>query len=47
MDVPAIMAAAKSLEVAVIEFDDYAGDIFEAMAESLTYVSTLTAAGGR
>ena len=47
MDVPAIMAAAKSLEVAVIEFDDYAGDIFEGMAESLRYVRTLTAADGR
>ena len=33
-----ILAAAKNLEVGVVEFDDYAGDIFEGVAASLTYL---------
>jgi sugar phosphate isomerase/epimerase len=37
-----VIAAAKSLEVGVVEFDDYAGDIFEGIAESLSF---LTATG--
>ncbi|PJJ70992.1 sugar phosphate isomerase/epimerase [Diaminobutyricimonas aerilata] len=35
--VPAILAAAPDA-VRVIEFDDYAGDVFEGIAESLTYL---------
>lgn len=34
MDVPAVLAAADWIETGVIEFDDYTGDIFEAIAES-------------
>ncbi|WP_461173851.1 sugar phosphate isomerase/epimerase [Arthrobacter sp. Z1-9] len=37
-----VIAAAKSLEVGVVEFDDYAGDIFEGIDESLSF---LTASG--
>lgn len=37
-----VIAAATSLEVGVVEFDDYAGDIFEGIGQSLAY---LTAAG--
>jgi sugar phosphate isomerase/epimerase len=37
-----VIAAAKSLEVGVVEFDDYAGDIFEGINESLSF---LTASG--
>jgi len=37
-----VIAAAKSLEVGVVEFDDYAGDIFEGITESLSF---LTASG--
>jgi sugar phosphate isomerase/epimerase len=33
-----VIAAAKSLEVGVVEFDDYAGDIFEGIAESLSFL---------
>lgn len=33
-----IIAAAKSLEVGVVEFDDYAGDIFDGIAQSLAYL---------
>jgi sugar phosphate isomerase/epimerase len=33
-----VIGAAKSLEVGVVEFDDYAGDIFEGIAESLAYL---------
>jgi len=33
-----VIAAAKSLEVGVVEFDDYAGDIFEGIAQSLAYL---------
>jgi sugar phosphate isomerase/epimerase len=33
-----VIAAARSLEVGVVEFDDYAGDIFEGIGESLAYL---------
>ncbi|MDQ0801412.1 sugar phosphate isomerase/epimerase [Arthrobacter sp. SLBN-112] len=33
-----VIGAAKSLEVGVVEFDDYAGDIFEGIAQSLAYL---------
>ena len=35
-----VIAAAKSLELGVVEFDDYAGDIFEGIAESLAFLKT-------
>jgi sugar phosphate isomerase/epimerase len=35
-----VLAAATSLEVGVVEFDDYSGDIFEGIAESLAYLQT-------
>lgn len=34
-----VIAAAKSLEVGVVEFDDYSGDIFEGIAESLAFLN--------
>jgi len=34
-----VIAAAKSLEVGVVEFDDYAGDIFEGINESLSFLN--------
>ena len=34
-----VIAAAKSLEVGVVEFDDYAGDIFEGIARSLAFLN--------
>ncbi len=34
-----VLAAAKSLEVGVVEFDDYSGDIFEGIAESLAFLN--------
>jgi sugar phosphate isomerase/epimerase len=37
-----VLAAAQSMEIGVVEFDDYAGDIFEGISESLSF---LTAAG--
>lgn len=33
-----VIAAAKSLEVGVVEFDDYAGDIFTGITESLSFL---------
>ena len=35
----AVIAAAKSLETGVVEFDDYAGDIFEGITESLAFLN--------
>ncbi|MFP5312207.1 MAG: sugar phosphate isomerase/epimerase family protein [Actinomycetes bacterium] len=35
-----VIAAATSLEVGVVEFDDYAGDIFEGIAQSLAFLTT-------
>ena len=37
-----VIAAARSLEVGVVEFDDYAGDIFEGIAESLAFLNSNT-----
>lgn len=34
-----VIAAAKSLEVGVVEFDDYAADIFEGIAQSLAFLN--------
>ncbi|MDR6688265.1 sugar phosphate isomerase/epimerase [Arthrobacter sp. 1088] len=34
-----VIGAAKSLEVGVVEFDDYTGDIFEGIAESLAFLN--------
>ncbi|MDO5751596.1 sugar phosphate isomerase/epimerase [Arthrobacter sp.] len=34
-----VLDAASSLETGVVEFDDYAGDIFEGIAESLAYLN--------
>jgi sugar phosphate isomerase/epimerase len=42
-----VIAAAKSLEVGVVEFDDYAGNIFEGIAESLAYLTANTAEGAK
>ena len=33
-----VIAAAKSLELGVVEFDDYDGDIFDGIAQSLAYL---------
>ena len=33
-----VIAAARSLEVGVVEFDDYAGDIFDGITQSLRYL---------
>jgi sugar phosphate isomerase/epimerase len=40
-----VIAAATSLEVGVVEFDDYSGDIFEGIAQSLAFLSSNTAEG--
>ena len=37
-----VIAAAKSLEVGVVEFDDYAGDIFDGIAQSLAFLNSDT-----
>ncbi|GAC1451428.1 MAG: sugar phosphate isomerase/epimerase [Pseudarthrobacter sp.] len=42
-----VIAAAAALEVGVVEFDDYAGDIFEGIAESLAYLTANTADGAK
>jgi len=34
-----VIAAAKSLEAGVVEFDDYSGDIFEGISESLSFLN--------
>lgn len=38
MDIPAVLAAAASVEVGVVELDDSAGDLFEALEGSLRYL---------
>ncbi|WP_334172556.1 sugar phosphate isomerase/epimerase family protein [Sinomonas sp.] len=38
VDIWGVIAAAKNLEVGVIEFDDYSGDLFEGVAASLRYL---------
>jgi len=40
-----VIAAAKSLEVGVVEFDDYDGDIFDAIAQSLKFLQESAASG--
>ncbi|MFC5929845.1 sugar phosphate isomerase/epimerase [Cryobacterium melibiosiphilum] len=44
MNVPAVIAAAASLEVGVVEFDSYAGDIFDGLAQSLAFLTGAEAA---
>jgi protein-tyrosine-phosphatase/sugar phosphate isomerase/epimerase len=41
MPVPAILRAAPAAELAVLEFDDYAGDVFEGIATGYGYVTGL------
>ena len=38
-----VINAAESLEVGVVEFDDYSGDIFEGIAESLAFLQNTSA----
>lgn len=39
MDIPGVLAAAGSVEVGVVELDDSAGDLFEALEGSLRYLT--------
>ncbi|GGJ21734.1 sugar phosphate isomerase/epimerase family protein [Paenarthrobacter histidinolovorans] len=39
-----VLAAARSLEVGVVEFDDYSGDIFRGITESLAYLTATASA---
>ncbi len=41
MPVPAILAAAASLELAVVELDSFDGDMFRALADSVAYLAGL------
>jgi sugar phosphate isomerase/epimerase len=41
MPVPAIVEAATAAELAVLEFDDYAGDLFDGLAASLAFANGL------
>jgi sugar phosphate isomerase/epimerase len=41
MPVPEIVAAAASVEILVLEFDDYAGDLFDGIAQSFEYAASL------
>ncbi len=41
-----VLAAAASLELGVVEFDDYAGDMFEGVAESLSFLTDATRTHG-
>ncbi|MCT9626387.1 sugar phosphate isomerase/epimerase [Pseudarthrobacter equi] len=41
-----VIAAAKSLEVGVVEFDDYSGDIFDGITQSLAFLNNNTATEG-
>ncbi|HEX3925859.1 MAG TPA: TIM barrel protein [Streptosporangiaceae bacterium] len=43
LPIPAVLAAATGLEAGVVEFDDYAGDVFDAVAQSLRYLDGLAA----
>lgn len=38
-----VVAAAKYLEVGVVEFDDYAGDVFDGVSQSLAFLNSLPA----
>ena len=42
MPVTQIVAAATHLEIPVLEFDDYAGDIFEGVRRSFNFATELT-----
>lgn len=42
-----VIAAAKNLEVGVVEFDDYAGDVFDGVAQSLAFLNSLETAGAK
>lgn len=46
LPIPALVEAAGSLEAAVVEFDEYAGDVFAAIAESLAYLTPLVSGAG-
>ena len=41
MPVPAILAAAPAAELGVLEFDAYAGDLFDGIAGGLAYARSL------
>jgi hypothetical protein len=41
MPVAAILAAAPAVELAVLEFDDYAGDLFEGLAAGRAFANGL------
>ena len=41
MPVAAIVDAATAAELAVLEFDDYAGDLFEGLADGLAFATGL------
>ncbi|MFE4079090.1 sugar phosphate isomerase/epimerase family protein [Paenarthrobacter sp. YIM B13468] len=41
-----VIAAAQSLEVGVVEFDDYSGDIFDGIAQSLAFLNSNAASAG-
>ncbi len=41
MPIPALVEAATALEAGVVEFDEYDGDVFAAVAESLAYLQAL------
>jgi sugar phosphate isomerase/epimerase len=43
MPVPEILAAATATELAVLEFDDYAGDMFDGIAAGYAYLTGLAA----
>ena len=47
IDVRSVVAAAKNLEVGIVEFDDYAGDIFDGLAASLRYLTAGADEGSR
>jgi sugar phosphate isomerase/epimerase len=42
-----VINAARSLEVGVVEFDDYSGDIFDGIAQSLAFLNTEASEGAR
>ena len=42
-----VIGAAKSLEVGVVEFDDYSGDIFDGIAQSLAFLNAAASEGAR
>ena len=47
MPIPALLDAAPNLEAAIVEFDEYSGDVFEAIAESHVYLTGLVSDGVR